>query len=236
MTLAIYLPCKDAHILISDRLEVGDDLVNHETDKILFPVTKDYVLVGSGRSELIERIYAEIRSNAEVTSENIDAKMDETFSKLGADWDSLVSNLSNEEKEFETAKFLIVTRKNGKIEAFYGSFSKARIVHPISNTVIFPIGVGVETTAMLARSKSYRNMSILDAIPFAVALLEEVASIHSLIGRLEEYGFSIVAFTDDGKVFFKREFRKKIATLEINVRTITPLDLSDFEMASLGDA
>jgi hypothetical protein len=234
MTLAIYLPCKDVHLLVTDRLEVGDDATNYETDKMFFAETKDFAMVGSGRSELIDRVYAEIRSNKEVTSENIHKKMDEAFETLSAGWDSLLTNLPEYERDEASAKFIIVARQNGKVNAFYAPFSKTGKVYPISNSIVFSIGVGEKATAILTHSKSYRTLSILDAIPFAVALTEEIASTHSFIGRLEEYGFSIVAFTDDNKVFFTRAFKKKIACLEIQVKSLFALDLSDFETSNLG--
>jgi len=229
MTLAIYLPCKDAYILICDRLELHDDYAATASDKILISSARDFAVAGAGNSEVIEHVFSKIRQKSDTNGDNIEIRFEEILNDLVASGDPLMIG------EDMQAHFIVLSCKTNGIRGFYGRITpKYSQIRPLSENTHFCIGVGEKLVEYLSQAINYQEIPLLEAIPRAIAMVQEVTTIYPVIGKLERYGFDVIAFTRDRKVFVLRNFRKKIAEFNVVFKKVEGIDAKDFDITDLG--
>jgi len=229
MTLLIYLPCKDGCILISDRLEVDLDGAKYEVDKIFVPQTCDFAIAGAGSSSIIETYFARMERSSEVDGNNVDQKFEEIMKEILPSEEKFTTERTKE------VEFIIIASKGDTVEPFYAWVTAGEpYIRKIGKEVpYYTEEGGILLKYLLSKNRIYQKLTLFEAIPYAVAIMKEVSDNFLFVGGLEEYGFGIIAFSNECNVFINRNFRQKAASIDLSFQIKKDFDPTEFEVTKI---
>ena len=230
MTLIFYFPCKDGCVLISDRMETNDTGAGTATNKIFLSRNREFAIGGVGDSKLIERLFAEIYSDNTVNGTNIVEKFEEKTQNLSADDLKYVS--STEDLEYRNAKFIIVVWQAEGARVTFVSVVKGKHFSVGMNRDYHQVeGEGDDWANYFLKNRAYQNFTLKEAIAYGIAIMQEVADNHRGVGRLEQFGFSIVAYSKD-HIFYYTDYRTASPRITMDFQA-DEFDMTGFKVEEL---
>jgi len=230
MTLVVYFPCKDGCVLISDRMETNDAGAGTATNKIFLSRNREFAIGGVGDSKLIERLFAEIYSDGAVNGANVVEKFEEKIQNLSADDLKYVS--SPEDLEYRNAQFITVVWQTEGARVTYVSVVKGKYFSEGMNKDYHQVkGEGDDWANYFLKNKAYQNYSLKEAIAYGIAIMQEVADNHRGVGRLEQFGFSIVAYSKD-HIYYYTDYRTPSPRITIGFQA-DEFDMTGFKVEKL---
>jgi hypothetical protein len=225
MTLLIYLPCKDGCVLISDRKE-SEDVGGSPVDKIFLSRDSSAAIAGAGDSPILDNLHARFFADDSWNASNIEEKFSE---KVQAE----LSNSSGYLPQNQTARFIILARQTSSVKLLYARITSGHyFIDTPSTNMHFAVGEGQNIVNHFLRHKQYQNFTLKEAIAYGVALLQEVQPLIPSVGSLEDYGFSIVAYSSNQEVLLCMDFRLNAPRMTFSLQA-EKFDMGAFTVRTL---
>lgn len=211
MTLIIYMRCLDGSILISDRKESLGTGYGNEVKKIHVS-RRDFVLTGAGEGVTIDFIFDRLNSDDSVTGEKVTGNLRALLSKYFEGYSAVQGD----------AACILVTWQKERFVPYEVKITGGQpsVIHLAARHRCIGVSAAEVIANYLLRRISYINLPWKVAVPSVLAVMTEVAKEVDVVGRLEEYGFDIVVFTDKGELYVCENIRELSPSIGIRIEAI----------------
>ena len=185
MTLIIYVRCKDATILALDKKESSTSDAGQGVKKYYMPTNREFVLALAGESARIEMIVSELHKNQDVDSSNVVKELHRIMGNIKLnDVESMVAGL-----------LLIRDGSNVKLHDVQCSDYRETITEDEQRFKHY--GDGSYLVDYLIRTFDLSDLPWNLACPYAIRIIDEVATQVDSVGSVDRYGIDLLVFTDD---------------------------------------
>ena len=186
MTLIIYIKCKDGTILALDKKESDTSDAGQGVKKYYMPTNREFVLALAGESTRIDMIVSELHKNQDVNSSNVVKELHR-----------VMGNIKLNERTSMVAGLLLVRDDNNfMFHDVQCSDSRETITEDEQRFKHY--GDGSYLVDFLIREFDLSDLSWDLACPYAIRIIDTVATQVDSVGSVDRYGVDLLIFTDDG--------------------------------------
>lgn len=226
MTLSIYVRCRDGCILINDRQVSAVTGGSREKQKVCLSQRGDYALAGAGEGLDVDFIFDRLSNDNSVNGGNVRQKLHALIQEYYSPFSGVQTNVF----------CILVAWENGRSVPYEIKISGERpSIVPLSAP---HLSVGIRDAWPLAnyliKKINYRELPWEAAVQCAIAVMKEVSKEIDGVGRLEEFGFDIIVFLDDGSIRKKLNYRGDSASIGVKFDTTEDIS-SEFVVQEIGD-
>jgi len=165
-------------------------------------------LVGAGNGLEVDFIFDRLSNDHSVNGENVKQKLDDILSEYFSPYSGAIVNVFG----------ILVAWENGRLVPYEIKISGAHpSILPLSATQLC---IGIDAAEAIAqyllKKINYTELPWEAATQYAIAIMKEVSREVDGVGRLEEFGFDVLVFLDNGVV--RKKLNYKIDSAAIGVR------------------
>lgn len=188
MTLVVYIPYKDGIVVVSDNQNTFEEKNGEKnarpTEKCFVNTSKNYAIVCAGFTSVYRKMYYCLKEDSSVDSSNVKNKVKEYIekerknTKFGDDVNAL--------------EILIITKNSGELKIL--DMIDTDELDSIKSTKLWFIGSKHIHSQIWNLQLNPLKISKEDAINLGLSIIEYTAEIDRTIGRVTQYGASLVIF------------------------------------------
>jgi len=178
-------------------------------------------LTGAGDGIEVDFIFGQLSRDENANGNNVKQKLDELLSEYFSPYSEIRANVFG----------ILIAWKNGRSVPYE---IKIRGRHPsVVPVSASNLSVGIDAACAIAsylmKKINYTELSWEAATQYAIAVMKEVGKEINGVGRLEEFGFDIIVFLDNGSVRKKLNYRTDSASIGVKLNRIREDVSSEFE-------